>query len=98
MPALAARGVEIAWSEPYAFANGLGIQDLGPLPRHLLEEKYRADKTSLPTADYWTTAYVGTGPYRLDRWDAGVRIVAKAYPDWFQGPPHIETVALLERG
>src|SRR5207244_2294634 len=29
--------VKITWSEPYAFASALGMQDLAPLPRHLLE-------------------------------------------------------------
>jgi peptide/nickel transport system substrate-binding protein len=86
------RTIEITWSEPYAYANVLGIQDLAPLPRHRLEEKYRTDKASFAFGEEWTSAYVGTGPFRLERWDAGVRIVARAYEDWFLGAPRIETV------
>jgi peptide/nickel transport system substrate-binding protein len=59
--------LRITWSEPYAYANLIGIQDLPPLPRHRLEEKYRGDKGSFFTLEDWTTAYVGSGPYRLER-------------------------------
>jgi peptide/nickel transport system substrate-binding protein len=84
--------LQIKWSESYAFANALGMMDLTPLPRHRLEEKYRTDKANFAAADDWTTAYVGSGPFRLERWDAGVRIVARAYEDWFLGPPRIDTI------
>jgi peptide/nickel transport system substrate-binding protein len=84
--------IVITWSEPYAFANVLGIQELGPLPRHRLEEKYRTDKASFAFGDEWTTAYIGSGPFRLERWDAGVRIIARANEHWFQGSPRIDTV------
>ena len=84
--------VQIRWAEPYAFANALGMMDLTPLPRHRLEERYRTDKANFASAEEWTTTYVGSGPFRLERWDAGVRIVARAYEDWFLGPPRIDTI------
>ena len=84
--------VVITWSEPYAFANALGIQDLGPLPRHRLEERYRTDKANFFAGDDWTSAYVGSGPFRLERWDAGVRIVARAFEDWALGAPKLDTI------
>jgi len=86
--------LRITWSEPYALANMVGAQDLPPLPRHRMEERYRTDKSNFFTADDWTTSYVGTGPFRLDRWDAGVRIVARAFDQWFMGPPKLQTVEL----
>jgi peptide/nickel transport system substrate-binding protein len=86
------RTLEITWSEPYAFANVLGIQDLAPLPRHRMEEKYRTDRANFAVGEEWTTGFVGTGPYRLDRWDAGVRIVARAHEGWVIGPARIETI------
>jgi peptide/nickel transport system substrate-binding protein len=84
--------LEITWSEPYAYANVLGIQDLGSLPRHRLEEKYRSDKASFAFGEDWTSAFVGSGPFRLERWDAGVRIVGRANENWFLGPPRLDTV------
>lgn len=84
--------LRIMWADAYIYANALGMQDLTPLPRHRLEEKYRADKANFASADDWTTAYVGSGPFRLERWDSGVRIVAHAFDRWFLGPPKIDTV------
>ncbi len=86
--------VRISWSEPYALANQVGAQDLPPLPRHKMEERYRTDKANFFSADDWTTNYVGAGPFHLDRWDAGVRIVARAFDDWFLGPPKLETIEI----
>jgi peptide/nickel transport system substrate-binding protein len=86
--------ITIAWSQPYAFANMLGIQELPPLPRHRLEERYRTDKANFASGDDWTVGYVGFGPFRLDRWEPGVRLVARANDDWFLGPPRLETVEL----
>jgi peptide/nickel transport system substrate-binding protein len=43
--------LQIKWKQPYFRANGLSEQALVPIPRHLLEEKYRAGKagfTALP--------------------------------------------------
>ena len=86
------RTIQITWSEPFAYANLLGIEDLAPLARHRFEEKYRGDKAAFASGEEWTTAYVGSGPFRLERWDAGTRIVARANEDWFLGPPKIETI------
>jgi len=84
--------LEIRWSEPYAYANAVGIMDLGPLPRHRLEEKYRNDKANFALGEDWTTAFIGTGPFRLERWDAGQRIVARAFADWSLGPPGLDSI------
>src|SRR5262249_392786 len=84
--------VDVTWAEPYLLANQLGIQDLGPLPRHRLEEKYQNDKANFLFGDDWTSAYVGVGPYKLDRWETGVRLIARANEDWFMGPPRLETI------
>jgi peptide/nickel transport system substrate-binding protein len=83
----------IAWSELYPLANALGFSALPPLPRHLLEEKYRtAPANEFVSGDEWSTSYVGSGPYRLERWDRGASLTARAYPEWFLGPPRIQTV------
>jgi len=36
---------------------------------------------------HWTNTYVGSGPFRVDRWEPGVSITAKAFTDWVLGPP-----------
>jgi peptide/nickel transport system substrate-binding protein len=84
--------VSVYWNEPYAAANVLGIEQLVPLPRHILAEKYRANHANFTFGEEWTTAYVGTGPYKVDRWNPGVGIIAKAHSGWALGAPKIETI------
>jgi peptide/nickel transport system substrate-binding protein len=86
--------VVITWREPYIFANRLGGKDLPPLPRHQLEEKYRADPASFGSGDEWTSGFVGVGPYRVEQWEPGVRIVARAFVDWVLGPPRIDRLEI----
>jgi peptide/nickel transport system substrate-binding protein len=84
----------IHWKETYPLANLLGHQALNPLPRHLLEDKYRTNRASFSIGEEWTTGYVGSGPFRVERWTPGSGIIARAVPDWFLGPPRIETVEI----
>ena len=55
------------------------------LPRHILEgQNIRATP--------FARKPVGAGPYRLRRWEPGVRIVLEASPTYFLGRPHISEV------
>jgi len=82
----------VRWREPYANANILGYQQLDPLPRHLLEEKFTNNRSGFAVGEEWTTGYVGSGPYRLERWTPGSGMIAQANVDWFAGPPKIQTL------
>jgi len=84
--------VRVVWSEPYIFANTLG--GLPPLPRHRLEDKYRANPATFNSGEEWTSAYVGTGPFRVERWEAGSMLLARAHLEWFLGPPRIDSVEI----
>lgn len=42
-----------------------------------------------------TTETVGSGPYRLEQWDRGTRIVLTAYADHWSGAPSIPRIELL---
>lgn len=84
--------VVVRWKEPFRNANTLGIQQLVPLPRHVHEDKYRNNRATFATGEDWTTAYVGTGPYRVERWTPGVGMIARAHPGWVWGPPRIDTL------
>ncbi|MBM2812316.1 MAG: hypothetical protein HW416_3075 [Chloroflexi bacterium] len=65
--------VVVRWKEPYVNANTLGFEQLIPLPRHTLQAKYRSDKATFVFGQEWTTAYVSTGPFKVERWTQGVR-------------------------
>jgi peptide/nickel transport system substrate-binding protein len=85
--------VVIDWSSPYPDAAALAL-DFVPLPRHLLEQPYAAfaqdgDAQAFLNHPYWTTAFVGAGPYRLGRWEPGVQLEATAFPGYALGAPKI---------
>jgi peptide/nickel transport system substrate-binding protein len=58
------------------------------LPAHLL--------ASLPNVNAvpFNSAPIGSGPYRLERWDRGDRIVARANPTYYAGKPRIARLVL----
>jgi peptide/nickel transport system substrate-binding protein len=73
---------------------------LDPLPKHLLEAPF-ATVTQDPTGldaflaiPYWTTAYVGAGPFRVTKWEAGSSIEAEAFPGHALGRPKINRLVI----
>jgi peptide/nickel transport system substrate-binding protein len=84
----------VTWAEPYVQANVLGRGELPPLPTHILEERYRTNRANFVKGEEWTAAFVGSGPFRLERWEPGTRLIGRAFPDWFLGPPRIETLEI----
>jgi peptide/nickel transport system substrate-binding protein len=92
--ALDAHTVVIDWKEPYYLANGLRYLMLDPMPSHLLEDTYRQDKSDFLAGNHWNSEYIGSGPFRLERWEPGVGITARAFMDWALGPPKAETLEI----
>ncbi|MEA2642969.1 MAG: peptide/nickel transport system substrate-binding protein, partial [Chloroflexota bacterium] len=82
----------ISWKEIYPYANLLTRSGLTPMPRHLLEADYRRDPAAFSNHPYFTSNYVGTGPYRVTSFDPGQGIRFDAFPDYFLGRPKIDTV------
>ena len=67
--------VVVTYDEPYAPA--LKTWTMGILPAHIYDD---ADDIKDSEANYEP---VGTGPYRLARWERGERIVLSANQDWW---------------
>jgi peptide/nickel transport system substrate-binding protein len=89
------RTVEINWRETYVYANALTRADLSPLPRHLLLDLYSTDKAAFANSPYWTSEeFVGSGPYRVTRWEKGIAIYGAANPHFVMGKPKIEQIEL----
>ncbi|MPZ13528.1 MAG: hypothetical protein GEU73_03750 [Chloroflexi bacterium] len=84
--------LHIVWKEIFPDANLLVRGGLTPLPRHLLETDYRDDVTTFAAHPYFTTDYVGNGPYRVSSFEPGVGIRFDAFPAYFLGPPTIDTI------
>lgn len=82
----------IEWAKPYPFANAITEEDLGPLPAHILREPFENDKDRFPTLPYWKSELVGTGPFRLERWEPGILLAMRAYEGFYLGKPKIDSL------
>jgi peptide/nickel transport system substrate-binding protein len=83
----------VTWSGPFIdIGTVLGEFQVGLLPKHLLEEAYRTDKAGLLDLPYWTSDFVGAGPYRLRQWVPGVGLSVDANPDYVLGRPRIDHI------
>jgi peptide/nickel transport system substrate-binding protein len=77
----------VTYREPFAPALSSWV-GLAILPKHILELDDDINETRLKSAP------VGTGPYRLEKWDAQTETLLRANPDYFEGKPHIERVRI----
>jgi peptide/nickel transport system substrate-binding protein len=82
--------VTIRWRAPYAAA---AAPDLIPLPRHVLEASLdQGEAEAFGSHPYWTTGWVGAGPYRIDHWERGAFIEGSAFANYALGAPKISRV------
>ncbi|MDO8671073.1 MAG: ABC transporter substrate-binding protein, partial [Dehalococcoidia bacterium] len=56
------------------------------IPKKYFEEK---------GLDYFTTHPMGSGPWKLVKWEAGIRLELEAYEDHWSGAPKLKNVTLL---
>ena len=61
-----------------------------PYPRHILGDALAAgDVDRFMNNEYWTTAYVHAGPYKLANWQPGTMQTFTAFPSFYDGAPKI---------
>jgi ABC-type transport system substrate-binding protein len=71
------------------YGNG-GFQ---PLPRHILEQSFRQDPPdTFANQLYWSSQYVGLGPYKLERWEPGAFVEGSAFDGHVLGRPKIDRI------
>jgi len=88
--------VFIRWRRSYADA---ATPELTPYARHILGPALdQRQPESFSSHPYWTTEYVGLGPYRLTRWERGAYIEGTAFAGYALGPPKIEGVRVTWSG
>ena len=86
----------IRWSSPYPDAAIIKDGDLDPLPRHILEQPFASYQSDPATRDsflglpYWTSDYIGAGPYKLARWERGSELEGIAFAGHALGRPKID--------
>jgi peptide/nickel transport system substrate-binding protein len=90
------RTVLIRWERPFPDAAILEAKDLPPLPRHILEEPFQAGQLDAFAAHpYWTSAYVGAGPFKMERWEPGAILEALAFDQHTLGRPKMDRIRML---
>ncbi len=94
------RTVVIRWRQPYPGAESLadasGTAGFQALPRHLLQDQLaQLDPIAFAGLPFWTSEYVGLGPYRVTEWDAGTAIEGEAFDGYVFGRPRIDRVRLV---
>ncbi len=84
--------VVIQWKNPYVEA---AAPLMVPVPRHLLADALEAGSPdAYGNLPYWTTGFVGAGPYKLDQWERAAFIEGSANERYVLGRPKISRVRL----
>src|SRR5262249_35688308 len=66
---------------------------LSPFPRHLVGAPFtQGGPEAFGSLPCWSTAWIGAGPFRLDRWERGAFIEAVAFDGFALGRPKIGRV------
>lgn len=88
------RTAVIHWSRTYGFADALNFRDFAPLPAHILEAVYTRDVEEFSRHPYWTddSVFIGSGPYRVTRWERGSLIDLQAFDRYHLGRPKIDRI------
>jgi ABC-type transport system substrate-binding protein len=85
--------VVVSWSRPFINADTLFTVPMAlPMPKHILEGAYTADKATLTEHPYWTDEYLGLGPYRLREWVRGSHLIVGSFEQYVLGRPKIAEV------
>jgi peptide/nickel transport system substrate-binding protein len=85
----------VRWRQPYIDADQMFTIAYGYLLlKHVLQPIYEQDKANLTQIPFWTQSFVGTGPYRVQDYIPGSRIVLEAFDQYLPGRPGIDQIDL----
>jgi peptide/nickel transport system substrate-binding protein len=90
--ALDAQTLSVHWAKTTPLANK--AYGLDPMPKHLLFDAYQNDKDAFIKSPMFYSEWVGLGPYRLTRWDAGVELEFTRFDDYYAGRPPLDTIVV----
>lgn len=87
------RTITVRWSRPYIDADTLFSRELAlPIPKHILERAATEDKANFEHHPYWTEAFVGAGPFRLQETALGVPVLLRANDRYVLGRPKVDEI------
>ncbi|MEA2639307.1 MAG: peptide/nickel transport system substrate-binding protein [Chloroflexota bacterium] len=88
----------LGWKSPFISADAMFATAptsrlrIMPLPRHLLGAAFQQDPTTLTQQPYWTSSYVGLGPFKLAEYVEGSHLLARANDRYALGRPKLDEV------
>jgi peptide/nickel transport system substrate-binding protein len=87
------RTLVVTWKEPFMAADAMFTPlSAMPLPKHLLERPYLEEKASFAEIPYWTSDFVGAGPFRVGDFVRSSFLVLRANDHYVLGRPKIDTI------
>lgn len=87
------------WREPSFQAGGTGTGFLLAHAAHILTQPFEtSDKQAFLNHPYWTTEFVGLGPYKFNRWERGSFTEGLAFDGYVHGRPRIDRVLIMYVG
>jgi peptide/nickel transport system substrate-binding protein len=91
--AIDGRTVLVRWNTTYPMADALSARDWAPLPAHILKTTFEnQDAQAFLNLPFWTSEFVGLGPFRVERREPGAFIEGVAFDGYAQGRPRIDRV------
>lgn len=88
-----AQTILIRWRRPFIQADTLFTGRVSsPMPKHLLGRIYEENKGAFTEVPYWSTDFVGTGPFRLRDWVRGSHVLLTANERFVLGRPKLDDI------
>ncbi len=91
-----AQTVVLNWTQPYVGADKVlsrvGESRILPMPRHLLERQFNDDPTTFTDLPYWTSEFVGLGPFKVREIVEGSHMTLDAFEKYFLGRPRLDSM------
>jgi peptide/nickel transport system substrate-binding protein len=87
-----AQSLTLTWSQPYIDADQTFASIAVPMARHLLETAYATNKAGFLDLPYWSSEFVGLGPYALSDWVRGSQMTFRAFDQFVLGRPKIDQI------
>jgi ABC-type transport system substrate-binding protein len=82
------RTVKVIWNQAYIRADQLPMNPV--FPGHLLEERYQSDKENVVNLPFWTSDFVGTGPFRVRGFVRDSHLDLVAFDGYVLGRPKLD--------
>jgi peptide/nickel transport system substrate-binding protein len=94
-----ARTIVIRWKQLYpdagVFYQSANTTTFQALPRHILEQPFKdLDPVAFTGLPFWSSEYIGLGPYKVEHWEPGTYIQARAFDGYVLGKPRIDRMEI----